>query len=122
MADRTPLTPQAMLGPWAAVATGALDITFAAGDATNGNSFACTGKEILLAYNSDSVNAYTITIDSVDDEKGRQEDLTSYSLDAGDYAAWGGGLTNEKGWKQTSGVIHVNVENVAVKLAVLRLP
>ena len=118
---RTALTVQEMVGPFEAVTAGGLDITFAASDATDGNSVTCTGKEILLAFN-DGTAAYTVTVDSVDDEKGRQEDITSYSLAVGDYAAVGVGLTTSKGWIQSGGVLHIDTNNADVKLAALRLP
>lgn len=119
---QTALTVQDVDAPFAAVSANSLDFTFAAGDASNGNSFACTGRELLLVLNSDASNAYTFTVSSVDDEKGRAEDITTYSLAAGEYASVGVGLTNSKGWKQTSGVIYLAVSNAAIKFAVLRLP
>jgi hypothetical protein len=122
MAARTALTVQDIKGAFAAIAVGGADITFAAADATSKNYFPCTGKEILIAYNSDEANPYTVTITSVDDEKGRSEDIAAYSLAAGDYAVFGVGLTNAKGWKQTSGQIYLEASNEAVKFAVLRLP
>ena len=91
-------------------------------DVTNGNSFQCTGRELLIAQNSDPINPYTFGVTSVDDEKGRAEDIATYSLAAGEYAAVGVGLTNAKGWKQTSGLIHLVASNAAIKFAVLRLP
>lgn len=119
---QTALTIQDVDAPFAAVSANSLDFTFAAGDAANGNSFACTGRELLLVINSDPTNPYTFTVTSADDEKGRAEDITTYSLAAGEYAAVGVGLTNSKGWKQTSGVIYLAVSNAAVKFAALRLP
>jgi hypothetical protein len=118
----TAITIQSVTAPFAAVTAGSADFTFAAGDVANGNSFVCTGKEVLLAYNSDGANPYYVTISSVDDEKGRSEDITQYSLAAGDYAVFGVGLTNSKGWKDTGGLINIAVENVAVQVAVLRIP
>ena len=115
------LTVQTIKGPFDAIAAGGADFTLAAGS-TDGDTFQCTGREILIAYNSDGANPYTITITSVDDEKGRSEDIAAYSLAAGDYAVFGVGLTNAKGWKNSSGLVAVDVENVAVKWAVLRLP
>lgn len=114
------LTPVTIIGPFAAVSAGAADFTWTAGD-TGTDTFACTGREILLAYNSGG-SPYTITITSVDDQFGRSEDITAYSLAAGDYAVFGVGLTNSPGWKQTNGTIIVDVENAAVKWAVLKLP
>jgi len=117
---RAVITKQTIVKPFGAVVAGGLDITFAAADAAEGNSFAVTGKELLIAYNS-GASPYTITVDSVDDEKGRQEDITDYSLAAGDYAAISVGLTTAKGWMQ-GGVIHVDAEHADVLLAVLVLP
>lgn len=118
---RTAITVQELLSPFDNVTAGDMDITFAAGDGTAGNSYAVTGKELLLAYN-DGTAAKTIDIDSVDDEKNREDDISSYSLAVGDYIAFTGGLTNSKGWKQSGGVIHVDVEDSDVLVAVLQLP
>ena len=114
------LTVQTIKGPFETIAAGGADFTLAAG-ATDGDTFQCTGREILIVFNSGAA-PYTITITSVDDEKGRSEDIATYSLAAGDYAVFGVGLTNAKGWKNASGLIALDVENVAVKWAVLRLP
>jgi hypothetical protein len=115
------LAVQTIKGPFEAIAANGADFTFAAGS-TGTDTFVCTGREILLALNSDPTNPYTVTITSVDDEKGRSEDIAAYSLAAGEYAAFGVGLTNAQGWKNSSGLITIDVENAAVKWAVLRLP
>ena len=117
----TAITVQTIKGPFEAIAAGGADFTLAAGDVANGNKFQCTGREILIVENG-GASPYTVTITSVDDEKGRAENITSYSLAAGDFAVFGVGLTNSQGWKQTDGTILVNVENAAVLVAVLRLP
>ncbi len=80
-----------------------------------------TGKELLIAKN-DGTGAHTITIDSTIDEKNREADITAYSLAAGDYIAFTGGLTTSKGWQQTGGVIHIDTDSANIKVAVLRLP
>lgn len=118
---RTAITVQDIDAPFATVSAGSLDFTLAATDNSNGNYFACTGREIVIFFNSD-VGAQTVTIDSVADEKNRQADITAYSLAAGDYVCFGGGLTNSKGWKQTNGQIYIDSSAAAVKVAVLRLP
>ena len=120
---RVEITRQTLVTPFGAVTAGALDVTLAASDGSNGdgNYYTVTGKELLIAFN-DGTAAYTITIDSVDDEKGRQEDITSYSLAVGDYIAFTGGMTNSKGWKQSGGTINVDTNSVDVKCAVLVLP
>lgn len=121
MAAPTALTVQNILAPFAAVGAGAADFTFAAGTITDGNTFVCTGREILLVQNADA-STQTITITSVDDEKGRSEDITTYSMAAGDFAVFGQGLTNQQGWKSSTGTIRITVSDADVKVAVLRLP
>ncbi len=122
MAAPTAITVQSVLAPFAAVGAGAADFTFAAGTITDGDTFVCTGRELLLVTNTEASDAKTVTIVSVDDEKGRAENITSYSLAAGDFAVFGVGLTNSKGWKSTAGTIRITVEAATVKVAVLRLP
>jgi len=117
------LTPQTLVAPFATVAANALDFTFAAGQAgSGGNNFVCSGQDLVVVNNSHGSNAYTVTITSVADEKNRTGHITSYSLAAGDYAVFGVGLTNSKGWQSTAGKIQIDVENAAVKVAILRLP
>jgi len=122
MAAPTVIVPQTILAPFAAVGVGAADFTFAAGTLTDGDTFVCTGREILLVTNTEVADAKTITITSVDDEKGRSEDITTYSLAAGDFAVFGVGLTNDIGWKSSAGTIRITVSAASVKVAVLRLP
>lgn len=121
MADPTVITVQTMKGPFEAISANGADFIWAAGTVTDGDTFVCTGREILLAHNV-NVAAKTITIVSVNDETNRAEDITTYSIGAGEYAAFGQGLTNSKGWKSSSGTIRVTVEHADVMLAVLRLP
>jgi len=121
MANPTAITVQEIKAPFAAITANSADFTFAAGTITDGDTFVCTGRELLLFQNTD-VGAVTVTITSVDDEKGRAEDITSYSLGAGEFAVFGVGLTNAKGWKSTSGTIRITVSDADLKVAVLRLP
>ena len=121
MADRTAITKQTLVTPFGAVVAGGLDFTLADSDNTNGNSFTCTGKELLICFNN-GTEALTVTIDSVDDEKGRDEDVTTYSLAIGNFAAPTIGMTTSKGWIQPGGVIHVDTSGSDVQLAVLVLP
>lgn len=122
MADPTAITVQDITGPFAAITAGSADYTMAAGDATNGNTFVVTGREILILQNTSGAAAYYVTITSVDDEKGRSEDITEYSLANDDFVVFGVGLTNSKGWKSAAGLIRIDVENTSVLVAVLRLP
>ena len=121
MADPTVIVPQNVLSPWAAYGAGTADITFAAGTPSDGDTFVCTGRELLIVNNTD-VAAKTITVVATDDETNRAESITTYSLAAGDFAAFGVGLTNSKGWKSSTGTIRITVEDADIKVAVLRLP
>jgi len=68
MAAPTAITVQQMLAPFAAVGAGAADFTVAASTITDGDTFVCTGRELLFVQNTDA-GATTITITSVVDEK-----------------------------------------------------
>lgn len=119
MAPPTVLAIQNIKGPFATIAANGADFTFAAGTITDGDTFACTGREILLVKNGTGTN--TITITSVANAKARTGDITTYSLGAGEFAAFGVGLTNTPGWK-SSGVIRITVSSAEVSVAVLKLP
>lgn len=98
----------------------ALNITWQTGTAA-GDKFTCTGREILLIRNDSGTN--TVTITSVANDKGRSENLIAYEITGAEIAVWTGGLTNNKGWKQTDGTILVTATTgTAVSFAVLRLP
>jgi hypothetical protein len=120
MAAPTVLTVQNIKGPFETIAANGADFTFAAGTITDGDTFVCTGREILLVKNGTGTN--TITITSVDDEKGRAEDITTYSLATTEHAVFGVGLTNSQGWKSSAGTVRITVSSVEVSVAVLRLP
>jgi len=111
-----------MKGPFDTIAAGNLHFTFAAGN-TGGDTVAITGREILLIYNIHATIAYTVTIASQADEKGRIGDITAYSLAALEFAYFTGGLTNSPGWKNLStGLITITPSNASIKWAVLKLP
>jgi hypothetical protein len=101
----------------APITAGSLAITFTACDATNGNSFTSTGREVLLIFNSGG-STYTVTVNSVADQLNRLDtSLTAYSLSAGAYAAVQ--MKNLTGW-QSSGSISMTCTNAAVKFAVIQ--
>ena len=109
-------------GPFESVAADAADVTMTAAS-TGADVFPCTGREIILVQNSHATNPYTVTISSQVDEKGRTGDITTYSLAAGEIAAFGVGLTNSPGWKNTStGQITITGSNAAIKIGIIKLP
>ena len=116
----TAITNQTILSPWAAYSAGLADFVWTAGTATPGVAFISTGREVLLMRNDTGTN--TVTITSVDNDKGRSENLAAYEITGADIAYWTGGLTNTKGWKQTDGTILITASSTDVSFAVLRLP
>jgi hypothetical protein len=119
-ATPTGLTTQVLLingSVNAPVTAGSLVITFAACDATNGNSFTATGREVLLIQNSGG-STYTVTINSTADSLNRLDtSLTTYSVAAGAYAAVQ--MKNLTGW-QSSGSISMTCSNASIKFAVIQ--
>jgi len=121
MADPTAIVVKDILAPFATVGAGAADFTFAAGTITDGDTFVCTGRELLVVQNTDA-GAVTITITSVVDEKNRTGDITTYSVGIGEFACFTVGLTNAQGWKSSAGKVRITVSDADLKVAVLRLP
>lgn len=115
------ISPQTMKKPFDVISAGNLHFVWTAGN-TGGDTVALTGREILLMWNS-GASPYTVTIASQVDEKGRTGDISAYSLAAGEFAHFSGGLTNSPGWKNVStGLLTITPSNTAVKWAVLKLP
>jgi len=127
MADPIALTVQTILGPFAAVGNGSsapvsqADFIWTASQGADGNTFVCTGREIILARN-DNVGDKTITIISVDDETNRSENIGAYTIQPTTHAVFGQGLTTSKGWMSTGKTVRVNTNSADILLAILRLP
>lgn len=115
--DLTPTSPPSTKG---SITANAADFAWTACDASNGNSCTHTGRELILAYNSNgSATAYTITVSSVADELGRTGDQT-YSLGAGEYCVLG--PYPVRGWRQSNGKLNFSSTNAELKFRVIRLP
>lgn len=115
---RTSLTPDEISGPYQQSGT---DLTWTAGDATNGNSYTCTGREMVLARNTDT-STHTVTIKAVDDPYGRSVDASetlAATGNAGDYTAFG--PLPRIGWQQSDGAVYIDVASSNVELAIVRL-
>jgi hypothetical protein len=84
-----------------------------------------SGKTVVLAMNTDASNPYTVTIESVVDEKNRTGDITTYSLAAITVttpvvAVFGPFLS--PGWAQSGAQLWFRASNAAIKFAVITLP
>jgi hypothetical protein len=102
----------------AAYATVPSSITWQAADAVNGNSFTNSGRELLIAWNSDTL-AHTVTVASVADASGRTGDSTK-NINGGSYYVWQ--LFPLLGWNQTDGTVHATASDATVKFVVIHLP
>jgi len=124
MADPTVIVIKDVPSPWAAYGALAADFTFAAGTVTDGDTFVCTGRELLLVQNP-TAGALNITIVATDDETNRAESIT-YAVPVtgtgAGFSVFGIGLTTAKGWKGTTGLVRITVASADLRVAVLRLP
>ena len=95
-----------------------LDVAFLAADTVNDEQVVHTGKEMILAQNTDA-GAQTVTITSVA-INGRTGDVTAYSIGAGEFAYFGPYPT--KGFRQTNGFLYFEASSALVKFLVFKLP
>ena len=118
----TIITVQQLLSPFPTLplTANSADIVFTALTPTDGDTFVCTGREIILIYNGSGTNTLAITANP--DSQGRTVDMTAYSLAATSYAVFGQGLTNAPGWKSSAGLIKLTPSSANTLCAVVRLP
>jgi hypothetical protein len=116
---RTVHTVQRPKGPAGTIAALDLDLVFTAADVANGNQFQATGRDVLLAWNTDA-SGHTLTLTSVADALGRLGHVTAYAIAAGKIAAFK--WDSLPGWAQPDGSIQINSDNALVKFAILSLP
>lgn len=114
---RTSLTPVSAPGSYAAAGT---VFTWTAADATNGNAFTLTGKQLVLAYNSDTAAAHSVTVTSVADEYGRTGNITADSIAIGAYKMYG--PFKLPGWLQTDGNLYISADDALILFAVITIP
>jgi hypothetical protein len=117
----TALTPVTLKQNNYAVQAGDLNLTPVAMDATNGNSFIATGKEVLLLVNTDTVT-HTVTITSVADPLGRLGTITTYVVPAavsGQSGLAAIEMTQIQGWA-VGGVVNMTTSSALIFISVLR--
>lgn len=116
---RVTITKQVPLGayPTLPVAANALDLTETAADAANKNQFAPSGDDLVIIHNTD-VGAQTVTFTSVVDEFKRTGDITTYSVGAGEIAAF---RFKIPGWTQSDGYVYIEASDAGIKFAVIQL-
>jgi len=115
---RTALTVTTAPG---AYPTAGVALTWDSADASNGNDFVFTGRELILVRNAHASTAKTVTLTSAADPQGRSGDITAESLAAGVVRCFGP-FRNKTGWNQSGGKFHLTAEDNNIKFAVIRLP
>lgn len=85
-----------------------------AADASNFEKMILTGREILIAHNTNAGStARTVTITSVADAEGRTGDITATSIAAGAFAMFGPFALD--GWKQSDGYLYFQASHAEIK-------
>lgn len=116
---RQTLTKTTIVGPYpASVPADSLDLNLQAADPVNFNQFSPGGDDLLIVQNSHAANPYTFTLTSAPDAFNRSGDITTYSLAAGEIAAF---RVKTMGWVQTDGKVYLAGSNAAIKFAVVAL-
>lgn len=106
-------------GPYPGTVTAdLLDIPFTAGSITS-TTFTASGNDLLIIHNPAGAVRY-VTIDSVANEFGRQNDINNYQMGAGEFHGF---LFNKKaGWVDSNNAVNVVCSTDVVRLAVARIP
>jgi hypothetical protein len=122
VAQTFPLSVGPQYYPATPLSAGTAALTMTTGNSSDGHvATIVDGKTVVLAFNSDTMTARTITISSVTDSLSRKGDITAYSLAVGDICTFG--PFKQLGWNQSSPAgLWIDVSNAAVLLAVITLP
>lgn len=116
---RSTLTKTVAPGGYAAAGV-ALTIAASTGaSGSSGNQFVSTGKELVIAQNTDA-SPHTVTITSSNDPFGRAGTITAESIAAGAFHIFGPFPT--PGWQQGDGMVYLEATDITVKFAVVVLP
>jgi hypothetical protein len=114
----TVLTVQESSGKYAVPSANGADISLVAIDQSSNGYYVTTGKEMVLAVNSDA-SPQTITITSQAlPTYARTGDITAYSIGAGETALLGPFPVS--GWADTNGRINISTSDAAVLVAAIR--
>jgi len=114
---RTMLTKTTAPGLYA---TAGVAVTMAAGDAVNGNQLVSTGKELIVAHNTDGAAAHTVTVQSIDDPKYARQGDAALSVAASEYAILG--PFPPAGWARADGYVQIDVSDAQIYLGIIELP
>jgi hypothetical protein len=113
---RVTITPTPGTGQYP---TAGVALTEVACDPVNFNQFVASGRDLLIARNTD-VGAQTVTLRSVADDKGRTGDITAESIPAGGLHIFG--PLAKSYWAQANGFINVDGASANIKFSVVQIP
>lgn len=96
-------------------------VTWTAGDPANDERIVVTGKDIVVLWNTSADTGYDYTVLGVADGLGRSANIGPTELAFGTMVAF---IPGFEGFAQsgTPRYIHIDVENAAIKYAVLTFP
>jgi hypothetical protein len=103
--------------PTLPVVADSLDVALQAAVPANDEQFVITGHEILIAFNTSTDTAYTVTITSVP-VRGRSGDVTAYSLGFGEMMAIS---PAKSGFVQSNGKCYVEASDASIKFGVIKV-
>jgi|SRR5215467_2605480 len=113
----TAVTPKTVAKyPNQPITAGSLQFTFTTAADTSGFTVPVSGKEFIILWNS-GASPFTVTISGARDPYGFQQDLTTYSLAAGDFVVLP--AATQQLYALSSGVLTITISNVGIKCAAL---
>lgn len=101
------------------LAANSADVVMTAANTTDLNqvAFGTSGRLLIIAHNSGG-SAATVTFTSARDQYNRVGDISAYSIDAGEVAAF---VFSRAGWQQTDGFLYLQASAVGVRFGVIPL-
>jgi hypothetical protein len=89
-------------------------VTGSSGSSGNQIAWSDAARLLVVVWNTDGVNPYTVTFTSVADPRNnRTGDISAYTLQAGDHAFF---LFERAGWYQSDAMLYCEGNNAAVKI------
>jgi hypothetical protein len=113
---RTTLTIQQLVGPYPDPLN-LTNLTFAAADVANMNDFVFTGRELIIARNTDA-STRNVTLTSIKDDLNRVGNVTRALL-TNEFAIFE--ALKLSGWLQSDGKFYLQADHANVLFAIVRL-
>lgn len=119
---RTPINAITPIGPYPTLplTANSADVVETVADPVNGSqvAFGTSSEMLVIAHNTHATNPYTVSITSSPDGLNRTGDITGYTLQATEFAAF---KVARSGWRQSDGNVYLTAENAAVKFMIFKI-